>query len=89
MTSQKIQDKGILAKLLEKCITILVKNECYKIGKINVDIIASSVQIIKGIIHKIHIFQKNKKNTSLIKFITSLYIMELILSFIINIFFYY
>tara|TARA_Y100001968_G_C19343072_1_gene710578 strand:+ start:590 stop:1222 length:633 start_codon:yes stop_codon:yes gene_type:complete len=49
------KDKGILAKLLEKGIKILLKKECNKISKIKIDIIASSIQIIKGIIEKIYI----------------------------------
>ena len=58
MISKHIQEKGILAKLLEKGIKILAKRECKKIGKIEIDIIASSIQIIKGIIQKIHIMAK-------------------------------
>ena len=55
MISKRIQEKGILAKLLEKGINILLKKECKKIDKIKIDILASSFQIIKGIIQKIHI----------------------------------
>ena len=57
--SKRIQEKGILAKLLEKGIQLLIKKECKKIGKININIIASSIQIIKGIIQKIHIIAKD------------------------------
>ena len=57
--SKRIQEKGILAKLLEKGIQLLIKKECKKIGKINIDIIASSIQIIKGIIQKIDIIAKD------------------------------
>ena len=58
MIFKRIQEKGILAKLLEKGIKILAKRECKKIGKIEIDIIASSIQLIKGIIQKIHIMAK-------------------------------
>tara|TARA_B100000579_G_C22454015_1_gene675672 strand:+ start:6 stop:638 length:633 start_codon:yes stop_codon:yes gene_type:complete len=57
--SKRIQEKGILAKLLEKGIQLLIKKECKKIGKININIIASSIQIIKGIIQKIDIIAKD------------------------------
>ena len=57
--SKRIQEKGILAKLLEKGIQLLIKKECKKIGKININIIASSIQIIKGIIQKIYIIAKD------------------------------
>ena len=59
MTSQKIQDKGILAKLLEKGIKILIRNECKRIGSIKINIYASSLEIIKGVIKKIYIIGKN------------------------------
>ena len=52
---KKIIKKGILAKLLEKGIEVLVKKECKKIRKIEIDIVSSSIQIIKGIIKKIYI----------------------------------
>tara|TARA_B100000700_G_scaffold305026_1_gene378386 strand:- start:517 stop:1149 length:633 start_codon:yes stop_codon:yes gene_type:complete len=55
MSSKLIQKKGIISRLLEKCLNILVRNECKKIGKIKIDIIASSIQIIKGEIPKIYI----------------------------------
>jgi len=55
MISKQAQVKGILAKLLETGIKILIKKECKQIGEIKIDIIASSVQIIKGKIQKIHI----------------------------------
>ena len=55
MISKQIKDKGILAKLLEKGIKLILKKECKYIGKIKIDIIASSLQIIKGIIEKIYI----------------------------------
>ena len=52
---KKIIGKAILAKLLEKGIEILVKKECKKIRKIEIEIHSSSIQIIKGIIKKIYI----------------------------------
>ena len=64
MRGKPIQSKGILAKLLEKGIEILLNKECKKIGKTDINIIASSLEIIKGIIRKIHISAKdiNYKN---------------------------
>ena len=59
MTSKKIQGKGILAKLLEKGIKILIENECKRIGRIQINIYASSLQIIKGVINKIYIKGNN------------------------------
>ena len=59
MISKQFQEKRILAKLLEKGIKILIKKECKKIGKIKIDIIASSIQILKGIIQKIHIIAQD------------------------------
>ena len=55
MIYKQIEEKGILSKLLEKGIKILLKKECKKIGSLKIDIIASSIQIIKGIIKKINI----------------------------------
>jgi len=55
MEPTQIKEKGILAKLLEKCIKILLKKECRKIDKVRVDIEASSIQIINGIIQKINV----------------------------------
>ena len=59
MIAKQIEEKGILAKLLEKGIEIFLKKECKKIGKIKIDIAASSTQIIKGIIKKIHILAED------------------------------
>ena len=53
MLTKQIKKKGILAKFLEKGIEIILRKECKKIGKIEIDIIASSIQIIKGIIQNI------------------------------------
>ena len=55
MIAKQVKEKGILAKILEKAIEILLKKECEKIGKIEIDIVASSLQIFKGIITKIYI----------------------------------
>ena len=59
MVFKGIQNKGILAKLLEKGIKIFLRSQCKKVDEINIDIIASSIQIIKGIIPKIYIIAEN------------------------------
>ncbi len=59
MISKRIQDKGILAKLLEQGIKILVIKYCKKIGSIKIDILASSNQIIKGKLQKINIIAED------------------------------
>tara|TARA_B100001250_G_C19617724_1_gene707920 strand:+ start:64 stop:696 length:633 start_codon:yes stop_codon:yes gene_type:complete len=59
MISKLIKEEGILANLLEKGIKILVKNQCKKTGEIQIDIIANSIQIIKGIIPKIYLIAKD------------------------------
>ena len=59
MISKLIKEKGILANLLEKGVKILVKNQCKKTGEIKIDIIADSIQIIKGIIPKIYLIAKD------------------------------
>ena len=59
MISKRIQDKGILAKLLEQGIKILVIKYCKKIGSISIDILASSNQIIKGELQKINIIAED------------------------------
>ena len=58
MLSKRLKKKGILAKLLEKGIEILLKKECKEISKIKIDIFATSIQILKGLIRKIHIIAK-------------------------------
>ena len=55
MISNRIKKTGILSKILEQGIKIFLKRECNKIGNLKIDIIASSIQIIQGIIPKIHI----------------------------------
>ena len=59
MISKLIPSKGILAKLLEKGISILLFKECNKIGYLKIDLFASSIQIIKGEIKKIRIIAKD------------------------------
>ena len=59
MIPKRIQDKGILAKLLEQGIKILVIKYCKKIDSIRIDIIASSIQIIKGELQKINIIAED------------------------------
>ena len=59
MITKRIQEKGILAKLLEQGIRILLVKECKKISNIKIDIISSSTQIIKGEIKKITIIAKD------------------------------
>ena len=58
MISKKIQKKGLLAKFLEEGIKILIKKECKNIGEINIDIFATSIQVIKGVIQKVYIIAK-------------------------------
>ena len=64
MIEKPIQEKGILAKLLEQGIRILLVKECKKINKIKIDITSSSSKIIRGKIQKLTIFAEdiNYKN---------------------------
>ena len=64
MLSKRIEEKGILTKLLENGLKILLRKECNKIGELNINIVASSKQIIKGVIKKINIIARdiNYKN---------------------------
>ena len=55
MILKQDQEKGVLAKLLEKGINILLKKECNEISNLKIDIFATSFEIIKGILHKITI----------------------------------
>ena len=59
MIVKRIQGKGILAKLLEQCVRILILKECKKINNLKINIISSSANIIKGEIQKINIFAEN------------------------------
>ena len=55
----QIQEKGFLAKLLEKGIKILIKKECKDIRRLRIDISATSKEIIKGRIRKIKIIAED------------------------------
>tara|TARA_B100001250_G_C19589186_1_gene695602 strand:- start:84 stop:713 length:630 start_codon:yes stop_codon:yes gene_type:complete len=57
--SKPINEKGILAKLLEQGIRILVKKECKKIRNLEINITSSSTQIIKGEIQKINLIAED------------------------------
>jgi len=59
MISKRIQSKSLLAKLFENGIRILLFKECKNIGHLEIDIIASSIQIIKGEIQKINLIAKD------------------------------
>ena len=59
MRSRLFQERGILAKLLEKGIEILLKKECQRISKVEINIIASSLQIIRGAIKNINIIAED------------------------------
>ena len=55
MIAKRIIEKGLLTKLLEQGIKILIIKECKKIRNLKIDIISTSTQIIKGEIKKINI----------------------------------
>jgi hypothetical protein len=55
MIVKQIKQKGILTKILEQGIKILIIKECKKIRNLKIDIISTSTQIIKGEIKKINI----------------------------------
>ena len=59
MSYKQIQNKGLLSKFLEQGIKILLKTECKKINNLKIDIIASSLQIIRGKINKVYIFAED------------------------------
>tara|TARA_Y100001968_G_scaffold224057_1_gene206694 strand:- start:309 stop:977 length:669 start_codon:yes stop_codon:yes gene_type:complete len=59
MISERIKSKGILAKLLENGFKFLIKRECKEINDLKIDIIATSIQIIKGEIPTVNIIAKN------------------------------
>ena len=59
MIVKRIQGKGILAKLSEQCVRILILKECKKINNLKINIISSSAKIIKGEIQKINICAEN------------------------------
>tara|TARA_Y100001968_G_scaffold272333_1_gene264482 strand:- start:540 stop:1172 length:633 start_codon:yes stop_codon:yes gene_type:complete len=64
MRDKQIKGKGILSKLLEQGVRILLIKECKKIRNITIDIISNTTQIIKGEIQKINIIAEdiNYKN---------------------------
>ena len=55
MIVKRIQGKGILAKLSEQCVRILILKECKQINNLKINIISSSSNIVKGEIQKINI----------------------------------
>ena len=55
MITRWIKEKGILTKLLEQGIRILLIKDCKKIKNLKIDIISTSTQIFKGVIPKINI----------------------------------
>tara|TARA_Y100001968_G_scaffold164862_1_gene150892 strand:+ start:42 stop:677 length:636 start_codon:yes stop_codon:yes gene_type:complete len=55
MIKKLTQEKGILTIVLEKSIEFFLRKECNYIGKVKINIVASSIQIIKGIIKTISI----------------------------------
>ena len=59
MIVKRIQGKGILAKLLEQCVRILILKECKKINNLKINIISNSAEIIKGEIQKINILAED------------------------------
>ena len=59
MISKWIKEKGILNKLLEQGIKILIIKECKKISNLRIDIFSTSTQIIKGEIQKINIYAED------------------------------
>ena len=59
MIPKRIQEKGIISKLLEQGIRILLIKECKKINNLRIDIVSSSKQIIKGEIQKLNIIAEN------------------------------
>ena len=50
--------RGILAKLIEKGIEIYLRKECENISELNINIFATSLQIVKGQINNIIILAK-------------------------------
>ncbi len=59
MINKPNNEKGVLTKLLEQGVRIILKKECKTIRKIKIDIISSSTQIIKGEIPKINIIAED------------------------------
>ena len=59
MIGKRRQEKGILAKLLERGIRILLIKECKKIRNLKIDLISSSTEIITGKIQKLNIIAED------------------------------
>ena len=59
MIPKQIKEKGIISKLLEQGIRILLIKECKKINNLKIDIVSSSKQIIKGEIQKLNIIAES------------------------------
>ena len=59
MISKRINEKGILAKLLEQCIKILILKDCKEINNLKINIISSSSEIINGELQKLNISAEN------------------------------
>ena len=59
MIDKRLNEKGILAKLLEQGLRLLLIKECKKISNIKIDIISSSTEVIKGNIKRINIYAED------------------------------
>ena len=59
MIAKRIQEKGILSRLLEQGIRILLIKECKSISNLRIDIISNSTQIIKGEIKRLNIIAED------------------------------
>ena len=59
MIAKLIQEKGILGKLVEKAIRAFLINECRKINILKIDIVSTTIQIIKGEIQTINIIAED------------------------------
>ncbi len=55
MIAKRVNQKGIIVKLLEQVIRLLLIKECKKISNIKIDILSNSTQVIKGEIQRINI----------------------------------
>ena len=59
MISKTIKKKGLLSRLIEQGIRILLIKECKKISNIKIEIISNSYKILQGEIQKINIYAKD------------------------------
>ncbi len=59
MIAKLIKGKGILTKLLEQGVRILLIKECKKISNIKIEILSSYTQIIRGEIRKINLIAED------------------------------